>query len=159
VQEWNLEQCRHCGDSDTIYVEVCWLVHARRSERAALHYVLSTRCRLCLGGKDGRPTRFNTAIACSVKLTRNCARPQANLRRLRGKNKRYRVVFNIKNYLLQWIQLRRSPSCYRVNTSDQTIANVKESLTEKEANSRISGGKWMEGPTSPYRQRETDWPS
>jgi hypothetical protein len=45
------------------------------------------------------------------------------------------------------------------NTSDQTIANVKESLTEKEANSRISVGKWMEGPTSPYRQRETDWPS
>ncbi len=36
------------------------------------------------------------------------------------------------------------------NTSEQTIANVKESLTEKEeANSRISGGKWMEGLLPP----------
>ncbi len=48
---------------------VWWLVHARRSERAALHYIPPTRCRLCLGGKDGRPTQFNAAIACSVKLT------------------------------------------------------------------------------------------
>ncbi len=48
---------------------VWWLVKARRSERAALHYVLTTRCRLCLEGKDGRPTQFNIAIACSVKLT------------------------------------------------------------------------------------------
>ncbi len=46
-----------------------WLVHAHCAERAALHYVLPTRCRLCLGEKDGRPTQFNAAIACSVKLT------------------------------------------------------------------------------------------
>ncbi len=66
---WNLEWCRHCGNPDTIDVGIRWLVHAHCGERAALHYVLPTRCRLCLGGKDGRPTQFNAAIACSVKLT------------------------------------------------------------------------------------------
>jgi hypothetical protein len=48
-----------------------WLVHAHSSEPAALQYVLSTHCRLCMGVKVGLPTQFNTAtgIACSAKLT------------------------------------------------------------------------------------------
>jgi hypothetical protein len=62
----NLEYCRHCGDPDTIDVGIRWLVHAHCSERAALHYVFPTRCRLCLGERTAAPRSLTLLLHAAL---------------------------------------------------------------------------------------------